>query len=451
MDVVSATTKDGRRASLQDDSALHGTLPKPVRIAFVVGSGMPLTTQADGPSCHVHAVVEALARRGVLAGSFFGCAAGPGAPSEGARGGAATGDVAGTAGPYLRADSPLRRLKRWLPQSLWATARDVQERRFDDALGRRARGFLARVGATVVYERNQYGYSAVSRVCRQRDLPYVLEYNETPELAGEAEGVRSWLYRGKACRERDKLMRAERVFCITDALRRALWRWAGPDVRAEVVHNAVEPEPILAGGALRSAIRERYGLGERFAIGFVGRFAPFHKVDWLLDAAERDGRRDWVYLLVGDGAPATAQLRAEAARRGLAGKVVFTGQVAPAEVPGCLAAMDVGVLPGAPAYSCALKLLEYGAAGLPIVAPSLPGHRELLEDGAVARLFPAGDLAGLVAALASVADATDRGRGLGLRFREKVLREHTWAAVADRVISVCADVLESRARRTRTS
>src|SRR5690606_26431066 len=105
-------------------------------------------------------------------------------------------------------------------------------------------------------------------------------------------------------------------------------------------------------------------------------------------------------LLVGEG-PQAASLRRQAAELGISDAVIFTGAVAPADVPGYLGEMDIAVAPypapsgdldgGQDSYFSPLKVLEYMAAGLPVVASAVGQVPELLGvDDTAAECGPEG-------------------------------------------------------------
>jgi glycosyltransferase involved in cell wall biosynthesis len=143
-------------------------------------------------------------------------------------------------------------------------------------------------------------------------------------------------------------------------------------------------------------------------------------------------------LIVGDG-PERARLEADLAARDLRESAQLTGAVAPEAVPGLLASMDVAVAPYPPLasfYFSPLKVYEYMAAGLPVVASHIGQLAALLRDGVDGLFCPPGDAAALAAALERLKREPALRVRLGQAARAKVLREHTWEAVAQRILDL---------------
>src|SRR5881296_3441073 len=159
---------------------------------------------------------------------------------------------------------------------------------------------------------------------------------------------------------------------------------------------------------------------------------PWHGLDVLVEAFARLHERapDARLLLVGDG-PARAGVCADLSARGLAGVVHCTEAVPPLEVPGLLTSVDAAVAP----YACAngfyfspLKVFEYMAGGRAVVASRVGQLETVIQHDVNGLLCAPGDSAALAAALARLQRAA----------RANVLREHTWEAVATRVLELAA-------------
>ena len=168
---------------------------------------------------------------------------------------------------------------------------------------------------------------------------------------------------------------------------------------------------------------------------FAGAFRPWHGAASLARALARlhaAGDTRFGGVFVGHG-PERAEAERESA--GVPG-VVFTGAVPHATLPAALTRTDIGVAPFDPArhaplglgfFWSPLKIFEYMAAGLPVVAPALPRLRTLVEHGREGWLYDPDDPQALDRAIVALADP-DLRRRLGAAARDRVVRDFSWAA-----------------------
>jgi glycosyltransferase involved in cell wall biosynthesis len=99
--------------------------------------------------------------------------------------------------------------------------------------------------------------------------------------------------------------------------------------------------------------------------------------------------------------------------------------------------MDVAAAPYPPLahfYFSPLKVYEYMAAGLPVVASRIGQLAELVAEGVNGLLCQPGDPAALAAALGRLRAEPELRNRLGRAARATVLRKHTWDAVARRIL-----------------
>ena len=101
------------------------------------------------------------------------------------------------------------------------------------------------------------------------------------------------------------------------------------------------------------------------------------------------------FVLVGDGEQ-RKEFQAAAQDAGAGGNFMFLGRRS--DVADILAACDIAVLPSA-AEGMPNAVLEYMAAGLPVVASAVGGNLEVIADGATGLLVPPGNAEALAQAL----------------------------------------------------
>jgi glycosyltransferase involved in cell wall biosynthesis len=284
----------------------------------------------------------------------------------------------------------------------------------------------------VVYERYSLWSFAGMEYARDTSTPGLLEVNAP--LIDEQTQHRVLVDRIAAERV------AVRVFAAATALLAVsvevaayLERYPGTSQRVQIVPNGVDPERFPADIAPSCP-----GLPGIFTVGFVGTLKPWHGLPTLVEAFARLHQRaaNVRLLIVGDG-PERLRLDADLGARGLSEASHLTGSVAPDQVPGLLASMNAAVAPYpdlADFYFSPLKVYEYMAAGLPVVASRVGQLAQLIRHEENGLLYPPGDAAALAAALERLHREPVLRQRLGRAARELVLRQHTWAAVARRIL-----------------
>ena len=159
-----------------------------------------------------------------------------------------------------------------------------------------------------------------------------------------------------------------------------------------VVANAVDPARFASSGRDPRPGR----------VLFFGRLEPRKGVADLI-AAVRSCPEVCELRIVGHG-PETAALRTQAAGEA---RIAFLGRLGDPELLAELAKAEVVVAPSRSGESFGVVLLEAMAAGVPVLASDLPGHREAAEGAA--RFFRAGDPNALAQSLtALLGDAKGR-------------------------------------------
>jgi len=312
----------------------------------------------------------------------------------------------------------------------------------DQTLAARAAAALAAEGFApdLLYERQALFHSAGVELAAAAGVARVLEVNAP--LVEEQARFRDLRLRDEAQAYEDRSLNgADLVVAVSEEVRQHVLSRGVADRRVIVLPNGVDTASFAPAAALRAGIeiRERHGLGDDPVIGFVGSFKPWHGMDFLLDAFMRlTAVHGTARLLAVGTGPMLGEARARAEAAGLGGRVVFTGEIPHAEVPGHLAAMDFTVAPYLPRddfYFSPLKVVESLAAGRAVVAPRIGQIEALVSHGETGLLYPPGDLAACVARLTVLLDNAALRARMGARAAERASRDWDWTQLAGRVLA----------------
>jgi glycosyltransferase involved in cell wall biosynthesis len=286
----------------------------------------------------------------------------------------------------------------------------------------------------LVYERYSLWSYAGMEFARERGIPGVLEVNAP--LIEEQKQHRALLNEQAAFNAAERAFRAAtRLIAVSEEVAAYLESFPGARGKVSVVPNGVDPERFR-----QEKLTPALPRSGSFTVGFVGTLKPWHGLSILADAfglffSGNPGAR---LLIVGEG-PERIRLAQRLADAGALAGAVFTGSVPPDRVPGFMASMDIGVAPypdSADFYFSPLKVYEYMAAGLPVVASRVGQLERLIEHRVNGWLVTPGDPSQLAAAFRILMDEEALRAGLGLAGRELVLEHYTWQAAAKRILEL---------------
>ncbi|GGH37297.1 glycosyltransferase family 4 protein [Microbacterium album] len=275
-------------------------------------------------------------------------------------------------------------------------------------------------GCDLVYER----YSLFSDAATRIDAPSIVEVNAP--LIDEQRAFRTLVDAAGARATTARLFaHAAVVAAVSPPV--AAWAAGLGAARPIVAANGVDTSRF--GAARSSGSREPGPL----RVCFVGSLKPWHGVETAIDAVA--GLADAELVVIGDG-PERSRLE-ERARR-VAARVRFHGAVANDRIPALLARMDVGVAPypaSADDYFSPLKVYEYLASGLPVVASRTGQLPAIIEHGATGLLVAPGDAAAIRRALARLRDERGLAERLGAAARRTARDRHDWRTVLEGILA----------------
>jgi glycosyltransferase involved in cell wall biosynthesis len=177
------------------------------------------------------------------------------------------------------------------------------------------------------------------------------------------------------------------------------------------VHNGIDVDRFVKG---REDVARREREGAKLRVGMVGHLAPIKgQEDFVRAAALVCGRRDDVdFIIAGEDKSRSGENRRSLEKLikelGLNQRVSLTGWVA--DVARLLPTFDLFVSPSR-SEPFGLAIVEAMAAGLPVIATTSEGAREIIDDSQTGRLVPVGDLEALANAIVELlSDPPERER-----------------------------------------
>jgi glycosyltransferase involved in cell wall biosynthesis len=231
--------------------------------------------------------------------------------------------------------------------------------------------------------------------------------------------------------DRVNLRWMDRVVCVSGGQQHKVRRAGVPAGQTLVIRNAIVAQRFdVPDPSYRARLQEMFPGPPRLIVGAAGRLSPDKGFDVLIRAAEVVRRRDATvgFVLFGDGWHRDALAR-QIAAAGLEGHFVLAGFRG--DLDRFMPLLDLFVLPS---YTEGLPnvVLEASAAAVPVVATAVGGTPEVLDDGVTGYLVPPGEPQALAARILDLAGSEERRRAMGQRGRERVLRDFTFAAQAER-------------------
>lgn len=224
----------------------------------------------------------------------------------------------------------------------------------------------------------------------------------------------------------------------------------GPSCALALLPSGVDVERF-APDVSASRARERWALGDGPVVVCVSRLVPRKGQDRLIAAVPRlvDEWPGLRLLVVGDG-PFAGALRRLAARRGVADRVVFTGEVAYADLPDCFRAGDLFAMPcrtrwgGLDVEGLGAVYLQAAAVGRPCIAGRSGGAPEAVRDGDTGLVVDGRSVEAVADAVRGLLRDRARAQAMGAAGAAWIRAEWSWDRMADRLRTILERAASAR-------
>ncbi|MFQ5490109.1 MAG: glycosyltransferase, partial [Phycisphaerae bacterium] len=224
---------------------------------------------------------------------------------------------------------------------------------------------------------------------------------------------------------------ASRIVGNTRQVLDAFYPKSAQDARFSVLHNGVDLKKFSPDRSGLQVRRELDIPAERFVIGHVGRFMRAKNHGVILKCFRKFAEQvpSAHLLLVGEG-DLRGQIEATVVEYGLSERVTLSGRRK--DVPDLLAAMDLFFYPSV-YEGLPNALLEAMAAGVPVIASSIPEIVEIFDPHLSGQLYETDDVDGMVRGLVALYDDRELRADLGRRLRRWVSAHFSLAASAEKM------------------
>ncbi len=400
-----------------------------MRLLYVCSDHGIAPGKAKGATVHVKAITEGLAACGhdvAILGSRDWSSA-------------QLSDVECLTIPRLPGRDGVRNLKSWLIDRGYdhGAAQELRSLTYNAWMSEHGQELFGDRAFDAVVERlSLFGHVGVD-LAAAWNVPLIVEVNAP--LAEEAQRNRSLnnVSLAKAV-EKQVLGKADAILAVSSQLANYLVASGIERRKIHVIPNGADTE-IFEAAPSRKECRKSVGFREEFVIGFVGSLKRWHGVDILLTAFESFADRfPNVRLVVIGTGPEEETLRQETASSQFSRQIFLTGAVPHSEIPAYLRSFDVAVAPFRNTknfYFSPIKLFEYMAAGLPIVASGIGQLEQVIEDGQDGLLFEAESPQSLTMRLEELYHSKPLRQRLADNACQKS-KAYTWSRAAEETISV---------------
>ena len=221
-----------------------------------------------------------------------------------------------------------------------------------------------------------------------------------------------------------------------------------PRDKFTTIYSGMLVDPFLNANDDRDSIRDQYDIDpEHIVIGKIARLFHLKGHDDLITAARTvvTSNPNVRFLLVGDGILRPA-LTERIESLGLKDNFIFTGLVAPDEVPPLIGAMDA-LVHTSYREGLARALPQSLIAGKPVVSYDVDGAREVTLPGQTGFLVPPGDTDSLADALAQLASDESLRAQLGREGRSRFTEQFRHQTMTREIRALYQRLLDSHGGR----
>jgi len=217
------------------------------------------------------------------------------------------------------------------------------------------------------------------------------------------------------------LQKADKIIVVSSYLKKHLVNdYLIDDAKIIVLPNAADPSKFKFINYAEYSENTKY-------IGFVGGFYPWHGVDLLVEAFNniKNQYPDTKLMLIGDG-PERRNIEDMVNQYNIQDKVIFTGKIQHDELSNYVSKFYLGVMPDSNVYGSPMKIFEYMAMGVPVVAPDYAPIHDSMDSDVEGIIFKKNNIKSLQDAFCTILNDENLRSIMSYSAREKVVNDRNW-------------------------
>lgn len=291
----------------------------------------------------------------------------------------------------------------------------------------------------VLYERYNLFLFAGAKLKQKVGIPYLLEVNAP--LSEERANYGGLKFKKIGARiEAITWRTADMAFPVSNVLADRMRNVGVLNNHIMPLHNGINQKDYEE--LDNSKIRNELGLQNKVILGFTGFLREWHRLDHIIRLISSFNHEDSPHLLVVGNGPAIEPCQALAKELGIEDRVHFVGFVNRSEIPLYIMAMDIALQPAVTDYASPLKIFEYMAAGVAIVAPDQPNIKEIVTHQKNALLFQTNDREDISNKLLQLIQDPCLRAQIGQSAKETIkLKGYTWRSNAEKITTVAENLI----------
>lgn len=265
-----------------------------------------------------------------------------------------------------------------------------------------------------------------------------------PAIIGGRRNLNHWMSPAFARFQRISNLFVDVLLANSEMVKQAVCRTEG--VRAskvQVIYNAIDTERFQREPQMRANLRHDFGFADdHVVVGNVANLRAIKGVPDFLEAAATVARinPNCRFVQVGDG-ELRDSIEARIDELGLRNKFLLLGRRD--DVSDLLSAFDVGVLTSH-SEGFSNSILEYMAAGLPVVVTDVGGNREALGETGI--IVAPGDVSAIASALQRLASDAELRQTMGASASQRVGKSFASESIRELWLSFYRDLLGSKSK-----